>query len=134
MPVQAESLLAHLDSPINSPQEVYNVLTLRLGGFSVHVGKNAFSNEYMVAEHQKLHPRCLWFHALGAGGSHVILCIEGTTIPTDEVIQAVGKLAIEYSRSRGTTVRIARLEQLHKPKDSGVGVWHAKHFATREAM
>lgn len=130
----AEKLFARLDAPVSSPREVYNVQTIIVEGYSVQVGKNAFSNEAMIGEHKALHPKCLWFHALGAGGSHVIMCIHEKLEPNEQIIHQAGKLALEYSRSRGTTIRIARLEQLEKPLDSGPGVWHAKHFAVQEVL
>lgn len=128
------SLLSQLESPSNPQKDVNNVLTIQIEGFVALVGKNAFSNERMIADHKERHAKCLWLHALAAGGSHVILCLDGCDSVPDEVIKQAAKLALEYSRSRGTTVRLARLETLFKPEGAGTGVWRAKHFTVLEAI
>lgn len=128
------SLLSQLESNGAPQKDANNVLCIQIDGFVAFIGKNAFSNERMISEHKERHDKCLWLHALAAGGSHVILCVDGKDPVPDEVIKQAAKLALEYSRSRGTTVRLARLETLFKPEGAGAGVWRAKHFTTLEAI
>lgn len=109
-------------------------MTVQVSGYSIQVGKNAFSNESLVGDHKRDHPKCLWFHALGAGGSHVVLCIEGKDEPGNEVLKRAAKLALEYSRTRGISVRVARLSNLEKPTEAGPGVWHARHFVVQDVF
>lgn len=129
------TLLSQLENAGNPQKDALNILRVPIGAFFAFVGKNAMSNERLIADHKSTHPHCLWLHALAAGGSHVILCLAGreTEVP-DDVIKKAGKLALEYSRSRGTTVRIARVEKLSKPEGAGAGVWRASQFTTLEAI
>lgn len=85
------------------------------------LGKNSFSNERIIADHP--HRECLWFHAMAARGSHVILCIHLRPEPTEEVIQYAARLALEHSHSQARTVSIALLKDVFKPEGSGIGIF-----------
>lgn len=131
-------ILARIEENDLPPKDVYAVVEKNLDGYSAFVGQNALSNERLVVEHQHRHPRCLWLHVVWASGSHVVLCIEGRSQEAhqlDPVIKAAGRLAIEYSKSKGNTcVRVARLRNIVKPDGAGVGIWWAKNFSTFEAI
>jgi predicted ribosome quality control (RQC) complex YloA/Tae2 family protein len=120
------------------PKDVYSIVERDLDGYVAMVGQNALSNEQLVSEHRDRHPDCLWLHVVWASGSHVILCIDGKNKEAhhlDPAIKAAGKLAIEYSKSRGNTVvRVACLKNIVKPEGAGIGIWWAKSFSTFEAI
>ena len=109
-----------------------NVLCVDVDGYSIHIGRNNVSNERMVSSHKFKHPDCIWLHALGASGSHVVCCLEGKTQVPYITFKRIGGLAIEYSRSRGTTVRFAKLSAVFKPDGAPAGIWQAKPYRTFE--
>lgn len=113
-----------------TPRDDQNVLSFDIDGYQVLVGRNNVSNERMVADHKGRHPDCLWLHALGASGSHVICCLEGKGQVPYDTFKSVGKLAIEYSRSRGTAVRFAPLTKVFKPDGAPSGIWQARPYRT----
>lgn len=96
-------------------------------GFRVFVGLNALSNEKLVSQHD--HPRCLWFHAHGASGAHVILCLGAEGISADPATVDISarryaaSLAIKFSDRSSKKVISAPLEDVYKPQNSRVGVF-----------
>ena len=100
------------------------ILNFQLEGYRVLVGKNSFSNERIVAEHP--HRGCLWFHAVAARGSHVILCIEGLGDPPMAVLQYAASLAKKHSHSNTTSVSVSQLRDVIKPEGSGPGIWKSR--------
>lgn len=112
------------------PPDDTRILEMDIEGYRITIGQNDLSNERMVSEHKALHPRCLWLHALRAVGSHLVCCIEGKGQIPFGTFKSVGRLAIEYSRSRGTTVRFASLEHVFKPDGASAGIWQAKPYRT----
>lgn len=120
------------ESVAGLPPEESRILILDVDGYVVTIGQNGLANDRMVREHQRKHPHCLWLHALRAIGSHLICCIEGKGQVPYATFKQVGKLAIEYSRSRFTAVRFATLENVFKPEamegKSNVGTWLARNY------
>jgi hypothetical protein len=112
------------------PPDDSRILEVDVEGYRVTIGLNDHSCERMVSEHKSRHPHCLWLHALRAVGSHLICCLEGKGQVPFGTFKEVGKLAIEYSRSRGTTVRFAALENVFKPDGASAGIWQAKPYRT----
>lgn len=97
-------------------------------GFRILVGLNALSNETIVSKHD--HPRCLWFHAWGASGAHVILCLgfdKGVTTSPNEVDMSAKRyaasLAVKFSDRSSKQVSFSPLEDVYKPQGSRVGVF-----------
>lgn len=113
-----------------------NILTFQTSGFLILLGRNAFSNERLIADHP--HKYCLWLHAMAARGSHVVLCIhkngEGQTDPTEDVIQYAARIALENSHSQARTVSIALLSDVYKPEGSGIGVWKTSRRTCVEVL
>lgn len=107
------------------------ILNFQFKGYIVTVGKNSFSNERIISDHP--HKECLWFHAMAARGSHVILCHEGRPEPPNDVILYAAGLALEHSHSQARTVTVALLRDVFKPEDGAIGVWKASHFTSVEA-
>lgn len=124
------SILDKLDRDASDTKDSNNVVVYRHEGFVIYVGRNAESNERMVAEH--VHRSCIWMHALAARGSHVILCLEGQDKAPDTVVQFAGRLAIDNSHSEGRTIKISRLEKVFKPEGGGQGVWKTSQTTTLE--
>lgn len=131
-------ILARIEENDLPPKDIYSVVEKEIDGYTAWIGQNALSNEKLVAQHQLLHPRCLWLHVVWASGSHVVLCIDGRPQEAhrlDPVIKAAGRLAIEYSKAKGNSiVRVARLRNIVKPDGAGIGIWWAKNFSTFEAI
>jgi predicted ribosome quality control (RQC) complex YloA/Tae2 family protein len=91
-------------------------------GFKILIGKNALSNEALISEHAKLHKQCIWLHAYGNKGAHVIICSQDKPVPEIVLRRAAG-LAAKYSQNKLTDVIWAQLQDVYKPDDGPVGVW-----------
>ena len=107
-----------------------NILTFQSEGYLILVGRNAYSNERLIADHP--HRDCLWMHAMAARGSHVVLCIHDLQEPSESVLQYAMKLALDHSHSEARTVAIALLRDVFKPEGGGTGVWKASRYESRE--
>jgi predicted ribosome quality control (RQC) complex YloA/Tae2 family protein len=118
------SLISQLDHESLPSKDDKNILAFEFNGFMIFVGRNALSNERVVKHHP--HKECVWFHALGAKGSHVILCHSGSDESdfSDAAIRRAAELALKFSRSQARSVLYARLENVAKPPTGGVGVFH----------
>jgi predicted ribosome quality control (RQC) complex YloA/Tae2 family protein len=107
------------------------VLHYQFKGFMVLVGKNAFSNERLIAEHP--HRDCLHLHAMAARGSHVILCTNGKSDVSEDVIQYAAALALKNSHSQARTVSMSFLKNLEKIDDQP-GLWKSKRSVSVEVL
>lgn len=85
------------------------------------LGKNSFSNEKIINDHE--HRECLWLHAMAARGSHVILCLYNRPEPPEEVLQYAARKALEHSHSQARTVSVSLLRDVFKPEGSGIGIF-----------
>lgn len=98
-----------------------------LQGYTIYVGRNALSNEALVADHKKNHPKCLWFHAFGQKGPHVVLCLRGSGLgdgPVDPmVLRCAAAKAIKFSNGKATKVVYAPLEDVYKPEKGQQGIY-----------
>lgn len=74
-----------------------NVKKLDVDGFTVYMGKDAKSNDYMTFNMSK--DSDLWFHAKGVPGSHLLIIVNDN-LPTETVIKQVAKLAKDNSRGK----------------------------------
>lgn len=109
-----------------------NIVTFQIEGYSVLIGRNAYSNERLISEHP--HKECLWLHAMAARGSHVVLCVHGREDPPEAVLQYAAKLALENSHSQARTVSISLLRDLFKPDEGKIGVWKSSRQESLEAV
>ena len=93
------------------------------GGFEVLAGKSDTNNDLLTMKHAK--PRDLWFHARGAGGSHVVLKIDsGRGEPSKRAKEEAAAVAAYYSKMRNAKlVPVAMTERkyVHKPKGAPAG-------------
>ncbi len=116
------SLMSRLEQESIPSKDDNRLNVMEFQGLMIYIGKNALTNEKIVQEHP--HRECLWLHAVGAKGSHVILCCGGKRLEfTDEAIQHAGAMALRYSRSNARSVWLTRLENVVKPKNSSPGVF-----------
>lgn len=93
------------------------------GGFEVLCGKNSENNDLLTLRYAK--PEDLWFHARGAGGSHVILKISsGKGEPNKKAINQAASIAAYYSQARGATITpvvMSKKKYVRKPKGAKPG-------------
>lgn len=105
-----------------------------LPGYTIYVGRNALSNEALVADHKKSHPKCFWLHAFGQTGPHVILCIyhaNSRNIPVDPmVLRYAASKAIKFSCGISKKVIYAPLEDVYKPERGQSGIYRTWRTTT----
>jgi len=93
------------------------------GGFEVWAGKSSENNDLLTLRHAK--PNDLWFHARGAGGSHVVLRVgTGSGEPGKRARHQAASIAAYYSkmRSAGTVpVAMTRRKFVRKPRGAPPG-------------
>lgn len=104
------------------PRLPFRVFTVE-GGFEVWVGKNSEQNDLLTMKYAK--PNDLWFHARGAGGSHVVLKVgTGRGEPGKAAKEQAASIAAYYSRmKRARHVPVAYCERkyVRKPKGAHPG-------------
>lgn len=101
-----------------------NILIFDFLGYTVFVGRNALSNENLVQTHS--HMDCVWMHASGGKGAHVILCTSGADGSQDVYVKALkyaGSLAIRFSKTSSKKVTYALLADVFKPQNGGPGIF-----------
>jgi len=91
----------------SQPVEVASLAPFRrfivAGGFEVWAGKNSRNNDLLTMKYAKQND--LWFHARGAGGSHVILRRgTGKGEPGKEAIEQTASIAAYYSQARASKI------------------------------
>lgn len=100
----------------------FRVFTVN-GGFEVWVGKSSEQNDLLTTKYAK--PNDLWFHARGAGGSHVVLKVRsGKGQPGKLTKQQAASIAAYYSKMKNAThVPVAYCERrfVRKPKGANPG-------------
>jgi predicted ribosome quality control (RQC) complex YloA/Tae2 family protein len=90
------------------------------GGFSVWAGKSSENNDLLTTKYSR--PSDLWFHARGAGGSHVVLKRDSAKgQPSKEAIEEAASIAAYYSKMRSAKiVPVAMAERKYVRKPRGV--------------
>lgn len=93
------------------------------GGFEVWAGKSSQNNDLLTLRHAK--PNDLWFHARGAGGSHVVLRVgTGAGEPGKRARQQAASIAAYYSKMRNAAsvpVAMTRKKFVRKPRGAPAG-------------
>jgi len=101
------------------PFRVYHVE----GGFEVWAGKNSKSNDELTMKHAR--PNDLWFHARGAGGSHVILRVSTAKgEPGKRARRQAASVAAFFSKMKGAKmvpVAMTQRKYVRKPKGAPPG-------------
>lgn len=119
---ERQSLISRLNKQSIPDKDDKRLMTMEFRGYMIYVGKNAITNESIVREHA--HRDCLWLHAMGARGSHVVLCHGGKIAEfTDESIRRAGQIALRYSRSMARSVIFTRLTNVTKLPNASPGVF-----------
>jgi len=96
-----------------------NIKTINVDEFTVLVGRDAKSNDYLSM--QMANENDLWFHAKGLPGSHVVIKVKDN-LPTPEIISKVAKIAAKNSKASGTcTVVYCKAKFLSKTSDMKPG-------------
>ncbi len=93
---------------------------LRIGDFTVLVGRSAEENDRLVREAQ---PHDLWLHARGVPGAHVVVRTSGREVP-EGVLRQAARLAAWHSRARGerkVPVSYTEARHLRKPRGAPPG-------------
>ena len=97
--------------------------TFDLGeGYILYVGKNAANNDELTMKFAK--PNDLWFHARGAGGSHVVLRLDKGAKPGKHIMEKAASLTAYYSqqrRAKMTPVAYTYKKYVRKPKGANPG-------------
>ncbi len=93
-------------------------------GVEVFVGRNNKENEELTLHFAR--PWDWFFHARGAGGSHLILRSPTREYkPSKREIEEAAKIAAYFSRARHSSlvpVQYTQRRYIRKPKGSGVGM------------
>jgi len=127
--MNSTSYLERLERSSSPSKDDDRIITLQQDGFVVYIGANALSNEKIVNEHT--HKECLWFHAWGAKGGHVILCHNGTkNVFGDEIVLFAARLALKHSRSSLNAVSFAKVGDLFKPEGAKDGIFKTHRSET----
>jgi len=93
------------------------------GGFEVWAGKSSENNDLLTTRHAR--PNDLWFHARGAGGSHVVLRVgTGKGEISRKAKEQAASVAAYYSKMKNSgLVPVAMTEKkyVHKRKGTPAG-------------
>lgn len=96
-----------------------NIKEVKIDDFSVLIGRDADSNDYLTTIVAK--PDDVWMHAKGVPGSHVVIKVFDK-IPTKEIIFKVAEIAAKNSKSKGnTTVVYCKAKFVSKKSDMKIG-------------
>lgn len=115
--LQRYGLTAAGKKSISRPYRLFQI-----GGYDVWIGKNARSNDQVLA---LSHKEDIWMHVSGAAGSHVVLRTRGDTgWPDQSLLLKAASLAAAWSRLSGSSlvpVIIAKRKHVRKPKGAALG-------------
>lgn len=114
-------------STANKQADRQRITVYDLEGYTIYVGRNALSNEALVSDHKKNHPKCLWLHAFGQKGPHVVLCLVNDMrgdLPVDPmVLRCAAAKALKFSNGVAKKVVYAPLEDVYKPEKGQQGIF-----------
>lgn len=91
-------------------------------GWVARVGRTDRDNDLLTFKES--FPQDWWLHAKGCPGSHVVLHHPEASDPPKEVMQAAGRLALQYSKAKSTgkgTVSVARICDVQKQRGAPAG-------------
>lgn len=120
---QSQSSIERIEIPEKDDKKinVHNFL-----GYKIFVGRNALSNEKLISEHKIQHKKCVWMHAHGVKGAHVIICLNGKEGKVDEIVfRRAMDLALWFSVKRENNKKViwSELQDVFKPVEGVLGVW-----------
>lgn len=91
-------------------------------GWTARVGRSDRDNDLLTFG--AAFPQDLWLHVRGCPGSHVVLHHPEAHEPPKAVLEAAGRLALQYSKASNAgkaTVTVARIADLRKPRGVPAG-------------
>lgn len=95
-----------------------NIKKLQIDGFSVYIGKDAKSNDYLtfnIADKEDI-----WLHVKGVPGSHVVVRVR-EKLPTEYIIRQVAELAKKNSKaSKESSVTVVYCQRRFVKKEPGM--------------
>lgn len=100
-------------------------------GFVIWVGRNSRQNDMVTFD--KGSPPDLWLHARGVAGAHVIIKVDGRSIP-EKVIEQAAALAAYYSAKRAdgsVIVDVTERRHVRKIKGAAAGMVTYRNETTR---
>ncbi len=109
-------------APSGAQPEARPYKSVKIGDYEVWIGKNAKSNDKILA---LSHKEDIWMHARGTSGSHVLIRMGGDSgWPGSPLIRQAASFAAAYSRQAGSSmvpVMIAKRKHVRKPKGASPG-------------
>lgn len=103
-----------------------DIKKVQLDGFTILVGKDAQSNDYLTFQIAK--DDDIWLHVRGYKGSHVVIKInevsvtKENTLPMDSVIKMASELAKKHSKSPKEPVKVVYCKRKFVTKKPGMNV------------
>ncbi len=94
-----------------------NIKKVDIDGFTVYIGKDAKSNDYLTFNIAK--PEDLWFHVKGVPGSHVVISIN-ENLPDNILIKKVAEVAVKNSKSKSDKSKVVYCQRKFVKKESGM--------------
>jgi len=95
---------------------------LEIDSYEIWLGKNAKSNDKLVA---RAHKEDVWMHARGVGGSHVLIRMNNSgEYPPKHILLKAASIAAWNSKARGSSlvpVIITKRKYITKPKGAPAG-------------
>lgn len=96
-----------------------NIKEIKIDEFSVLIGRDADSNDYLTTIIAK--PDDVWMHAKGVPGSHVLIKVFDK-LPEKGVITQAAQIAARNSKSKGTAIIVyCKAKFVSKKKDMKPG-------------
>jgi predicted ribosome quality control (RQC) complex YloA/Tae2 family protein len=95
-----------------------NIKKVDIDGFTVYVGKDAKSNDYLTFN--MADKEDIWMHTKGVPGSHVVIRVR-ENLPTDTIIRKAAELAKKSSKaSKENNVTVVYCQRRFVKKELGM--------------
>jgi len=95
-----------------------NIKKVDIDGFTVYVGKDAKSNDYLTFN--MADKEDIWMHTKGVPGSHVVIRVR-ENLPTDTIIRKAAELAKKNSKaSKENNVTVVYCQKRFVKKEPGM--------------
>lgn len=101
----------------------FNPIKYTIDNFTFLVGRNNKENDYLTMKYAK--KTDLWFHTKDIHGSHGILVLEGTSMPSSEILERCAELVAYHSKAKlssNVPVDFCEVKYVKKPNGSKPGM------------
>ena len=115
-----EELIPKTDKKKTSTMPV--IEELEINGFKVYVGKNNKQNDYIFSKISSSED--IWFHALNAPGSHVLVKLTNKKEINDDTLLKVAQIAKKYSKQANSlkaSIIYTKRKYLKRPPNTPAG-------------